>query len=212
MPFNRSIKYYWCKSRVHQMERKNWTNDKNVPTCFRQSVSCQHYNNADSHYNCQILHFRSERRVVLFILSGHVSEAPFLPFQSQSNAIEIRFFFSFPILSMPFNSNTPFIYLISWFLQSAAIFSIMVFITPTMCWLVGTCLLFTWLIEDITSELARLNPITSSNQHERDLKRQFFKIIQLHSDVRQLSAMQFSEHFFFWIFAIQNSKKMHFHL
>lgn len=152
--------------------------------------------NADSHYNCQILHFRSERRVVLFILSGHVSEAPFLPFQSQSNAIEIRFFFSFPILSMPFNSNTPFIYLISWFLQSAAIFSIMVFITPTMCWLVGTCLLFTWLIEDITSELARLNPITSSNQHERDLKRQFFKIIQLHSDVRQLSAMQFSEHFF----------------
>lgn len=92
---------------------------------------------------------------------------------------------------MPFDWQTPLSYAISWFLQSAAVFSMMVFIAPMLSWLVGTCWLFIWLIDDITCELSRLNPINASNQRESKLNKRFFRIVQLHSDVNQLSVAIF---------------------
>lgn len=89
------------------------------------------------------------------------------------------------ISSMLFNWRTPYGYGLATILQSSAIFSMLIFITTMICWVVGCCRFFLFAIKDITSEFSRLNATKTSEESEFEWNKQFFNMIRLYTDVKR---------------------------
>lgn len=57
-----------------------------------------------------------------------------------------------------------------------------------LCFLVGSCWIFIEITEDITKDLKHLKRNKETDRNNRKIKMRFFKIVQLFSDAKQLSA------------------------
>lgn len=93
----------------------------------------------------------------------------------------------FCYLRFPFNWRTPFGYFIAYSIQCATAFTALCCFIPLLCFLFGSCYLFITFVEDITIDLCHFNATVSTKYSEKMLTKNFCNIIQLHSDVKELS-------------------------
>lgn len=85
------------------------------------------------------------------------------------------------------NWKTPFGYLIEFFIQCGATYSVLFSTVTATCHLIGSCWIIVEFVRDISNELIELNDNTKSEHIECELKERLINIIQLHTDVNQLS-------------------------
>lgn len=112
-------------------------------------------------------------------------------FTSNRNILHV---FCSPLRSrMPFNWKTPFGYLIAFFLETSAFYSIVLGCVPLVCFLVGSCSFFTSFAKDIT-EAFRILDIDYRKTKNRKRPKQtgnitesFRNVVQLFADAKQLS-------------------------
>lgn len=88
---------------------------------------------------------------------------------------------------LPFNWQTPRGYLFTEPVVSAIYFVLFLCLVPTIGYYAGSCALFITFVEDITNDLKHLNIKKRRNQNWNEMRAAFCKIIQLHSEVKQLS-------------------------
>lgn len=92
--------------------------------------------------------------------------------------------------SLPFDSKTLFGFAVAAFAQAAGVFCIVCAITPVVGFMFGSCMLMIGFVEDIGSELAPLAMYQGSMKKNRmDMRKRFCYIVDLYSDVKQLSAL-----------------------
>lgn len=94
--------------------------------------------------------------------------------------------FSFVVIRFPFDWKTPFGYPVAWFSQFAGCLASFSVSLININFMVGSCWLFTFIADDITSDLPEFNrddEMANKNQAEQ-LKR-FCGIIQLYSDAKE---------------------------
>lgn len=89
--------------------------------------------------------------------------------------------------SLEFDWKTPFGYLVAVLGQAVQVFCIVFNISPFLVFMFGSCLLFIAFVEDITNEFEDLSSIESSPKNDMELKKRFSYVIQLYSEVKQLS-------------------------
>lgn len=99
----------------------------------------------------------------------------------------VRFAF---VLRLLVDWAMPFGYLIEFFIQCGSTFSVLFIIVAAICHFIGTCWIFVAIIQDISNELHTLNADEESHPNEREWKERLNNIIQLHSDVKQLSEIR----------------------
>lgn len=89
---------------------------------------------------------------------------------------------------MPFDWHAPLGYSIALLEQAIVAYCACCMTSPVTCFIAGSCWLFVAFVEDITSDLCALNAeIKSTNANQMDVKKRFCEIINLYSDVKQLS-------------------------
>lgn len=90
---------------------------------------------------------------------------------------------------LPFDWHTPSGYLIAFLAQTIESFFTVYSACPILCIVVGSCWLFIAFVRELTSELPTLNAAIKSSDERRHLhvKKQLCEIIELYSDVKQLS-------------------------
>lgn len=134
-----------------------------------------------SYINYYILDLKEEA----FLLSA---PAMYVSFMDSKRNIQIFLnLLNFSFDRFPFNWKTPFGYLIAELSETASYLSIVLCRIPILCFFWGSCGLFCLFIRDITSDLELLNVGGASDQSRKKRQERFGKIIQLHSDVKQLS-------------------------
>lgn len=91
------------------------------------------------------------------------------------------------ILRLPFNWKTPGGYFVLFFSQSIALYAVLFSSSIVMCFSVGSFWLFITIVRDITDDLTYLNCNDISESMIETKRAQFFKIVEFHSDTKQLS-------------------------
>lgn len=84
-------------------------------------------------------------------------------------------------------------YLICWLLEAISEFCLFFYIVPNLCLLVGTSWLLIAFLKDISNDLLKLYVHRKCHQYRWELNVRFCQIIQLYSDVKQLSKKILSE-------------------
>lgn len=77
-------------------------------------------------------------------------------------------------------------YLMCWLIESASMFCIIFYLVPILCLLVGMSWLMIDFVKAITDDLLKMY-IRRASQYRWELKVRLCNIIQLHSEVKQLS-------------------------
>lgn len=88
---------------------------------------------------------------------------------------------------LPFNWKTTSGYLIAYVGQVVVSFCTVYLSSPVLSFIIGSCWLFGAFINDIKNDLIAFNGIESTNTNQVEIKKQFCQIVQLYSDVKQLS-------------------------
>lgn len=88
---------------------------------------------------------------------------------------------------LPFGWRTPLRYLIAVLPQAAGVFCIVFNVAPVVGFMFGTCLLVIAFIEDITGEFRALGANAEMAKNYMATKKRFCHILQLYSEVKQLS-------------------------
>lgn len=116
---------------------------------------------------------------LIFITQWHLWY--FLCWKTQSIA-------TFDCWRLPFNWRTPFGYLIALCIECMAVFSIILTTIPLVCFFIGSCWLCIAFAKDITNDLSlwNLGGLTSNQSHLK-CKMKLCRIVEIHSDVKQLS-------------------------
>lgn len=112
------------------------------------------------------------------------------------------FSYFIPTLRLPFNHETLLGYGLALILQAVPLFALMLCGTTIISYLVGSAWAFIMFVDDITMEMSKLNPIKPSKtadheksnvaktQRQQEMKTILFSVIQLCSDVKQLSQLK----------------------
>lgn len=102
--------------------------------------------------------------------------------------------FIFFIHRIPLTWKPPFGYLMMWFVESASLFCVFLPALPLMCLSIG----FSWLILAVLNEITihlsdlKINRVATLKRRKRELKMHLYKIIHLHSHLKQLWLKWFS--------------------
>lgn len=88
---------------------------------------------------------------------------------------------------IPWDWREPFGYVLEFIAQAIEAYFTLYCVPPVIAFMIGSCWLFCAFIEDITSELHVLSTKSKPNGSHNKMKTEFCNIIQLHSDVKQLS-------------------------
>lgn len=90
---------------------------------------------------------------------------------------------------IPWNYRTQFGYLIALLLEVITAFSVAFTLSMIMCFLSGFCCFVISFVVDITHDLSHSNisDETPTNGDKTVLKERLCKVVQLHSDIKQLS-------------------------
>ena len=103
-------------------------------------------------------------------------------------ALKIRSFqLIFTSNRLPFDWKTPFGYVIATIFITIATFAVLYALTLTLSFYASSCFLFNSFAKDITNNLSVLIVVEQSHRSHRHLKEYLCKIIQLNSNVKQLS-------------------------
>lgn len=101
---------------------------------------------------------------------------------------DISFLFFAPPSRLPFNWKTfPIGYSIAFCFEYVNFSFILQIAACVLCFLTGSYLMLTAIIDDIENELETLNENYKANQTDKTFSKQFHEIIQIHSDAKQLS-------------------------
>lgn len=97
------------------------------------------------------------------------------------------FFFQIHRLSLTWKS--PFGYLLTWFIESAAVFCALLPILPMICLSIGLGWLFMAILNEITNDLSvfKVSKVSTFKRRRHEFKMHLYKIIQLHSYLKELS-------------------------
>lgn len=95
--------------------------------------------------------------------------------------------FTLSVRRIPFDWKTPQGYLIVFIDQCAACYFLCLSCTSIMCFAIGTCMMITSILRDIANDLSLLNEPIIFNARRNKIAQQFYDIIQLHCDAKQLS-------------------------
>lgn len=98
----------------------------------------------------------------------------------------IEFFSLFKKIRLPFDWKTPFgftVALLSQIVGGCATFSILL---PAFSFMIGSCVLFIFVADDITKDLAVFNSGKVAKKNRVPRLKRFCAIIEIHSDARQL--------------------------
>lgn len=98
----------------------------------------------------------------------------------------LQFHFSI-FLRIPFNWRNPYGYLVILFGQYVASFGVVNGATGILCYLMGSCWLFSIIVHDITDDLMHLKRTKNSDQSDRIMRERFHSIIRFYLDVKQLT-------------------------
>lgn len=101
--------------------------------------------------------------------------------------------FTLSVRRIPFDWKTPQGYLIVFIDQCAACYFLCLSCTSIMCFAIGTCMMITSILRDIANDLSLLNEPIIFNARRNKMAQQFYDIIQLHCDAKQLSDFQLFE-------------------
>lgn len=94
----------------------------------------------------------------------------------------------FTSLSLPMTSNPPFGYLIVWLFETGSVFCTFYNLVPLICLTIGCCWFIIAFMKDIMIEMTKLNRAFKLARHNTwELKVRFCNIIELYSEVKQLS-------------------------
>lgn len=88
---------------------------------------------------------------------------------------------------MPFDWKTPFGYLFAIVPQGIDIFCIVLDVAPVVGFMFGSCMLIIAFVEDITSEFKELSTNESLMESQMEMRKRFGNIIQLYSNIKELS-------------------------
>lgn len=83
-------------------------------------------------------------------------------------------------------------YLICWLLEAVSEFCLFFYLIPILCLLVGTSWLLIAFLKDISDDLLKLYIHRECHQYRWELNARFRRIIQLYSEVKQLSERTFA--------------------
>lgn len=112
---------------------------------------------------------------------------------SRNECVWVRANFGFIFLCftqfhrVPFNWKTPLGYLLVLAFYGYGMLCVVTLALPTMCLLMGTCWLFVAFAKDLTNDLHFLNINLPSNSNSLQLRGHLCKLIQLYSDIKELS-------------------------
>lgn len=87
----------------------------------------------------------------------------------------------------PFNWKTPLGYLVAWIIFILAEVCTLILFSLFLCFYVGFCWLIISFVKDIINELDVLTQATDGQQSDRKISETFNEIVDLYSNVRQLS-------------------------
>lgn len=90
---------------------------------------------------------------------------------------------------LPFNWTTPFGYLVAYSILCVTVFCSYYCTYLVTCFLIGICWLSIKCVEDITNDLRALSFSKGTKDSHQKLKRSLINIVQMHSDVKQLSLL-----------------------
>lgn len=93
---------------------------------------------------------------------------------------------------MPFNWKSPIGYVFATIFISVSSFSILLCLTLTLSFLIGNCWLFISFAKDISSDWMILDFGGRLYRRHPKVKKRIYEIVQLHSDVKQLSDNEIS--------------------
>lgn len=97
---------------------------------------------------------------------------------------------------LPFKSHPPFGYLIIWLIDFVAVFFTFACLAPLMSYAAGSSWAIIAFVTDIMNDVTKINRICKvTRQNTWEIKVRFCNIIQLYSEVKQLSDPNISEHF-----------------
>lgn len=107
---------------------------------------------------------------------------------SKLNQFHSKFYFISLLFRLPFDWKTPFGYLIALLAEFATVHSSSFLFSPVASFFIGSAWLLICFIQDITSDLADLNVITTSIQSLTEMKKRLCYIVGFYSDKKQLNA------------------------
>lgn len=91
------------------------------------------------------------------------------------------------LIRLPFNWRTPFGYLIAFFVQNTGAFAVILSSSTVLSFLIGSCWLLFTIIRDIYKDLKYLKCKKKLRRCDRNLKINFYHIVKLYLDTKQLS-------------------------
>lgn len=92
------------------------------------------------------------------------------------------------IYRLPFNHKTLFGYIVALLGQAVPIIGLLLITNQILSFLIGSCWSFISFIDDIANELSCLKLNKASNTNNPEMKKNVYNIVQLYSDVKQLSS------------------------
>lgn len=97
----------------------------------------------------------------------------------------------FVYFRVPFDWRSPFGYIMYLMFYVPGIFCVIYAAVPPICFYAGSCLLFIAFVQDIEDDLNVLMVKNSDGTHDAKLKAQFFEIVQVYSEVKELGYLVF---------------------
>lgn len=94
-------------------------------------------------------------------------------------------------LRVPFHWRSAFGYIMYLMFYVPGIFCVIYAAVPPICFYAGSCFLFIAFVQDIENDLNALMVKKSHRKHNAKLKTQFFRIVQVYSEVKELSYQMF---------------------
>lgn len=186
---NIGIKKYKITDLICKVIDQNWTNVRISLLSSIENIIASKYAPTAAHYNGQLLHFGigCSRWITFTALSHHVGaqkwEFRWLQFQNFDLLASI-IFYRFPYKQIP-----PLGYLLCWLFQTELAFCAGFSVVSTLCLMVGSCWLIMAFVKDISNDLLKLYMGRASYRYRWELKVRFCSIIQLYSELKQLSTL-----------------------
>lgn len=137
-------------------------------------------------HDCQLLHLRLGRRIILFAVSDYVR-----PKQEETLTSDVQRSFHFIFIFLlfckrvPFCWKTPFGYLVAWFFQFTACAAIILTVIPFFSFIFGSSWLFIFIADDIRKDLIDFNCSKITHQQRAKVMKHFCAIVRLCLDAKQ---------------------------
>lgn len=170
-----------CVSRI---ERENWENVQVHPFCINKNKCCRSHISNNHHFLCQFLcDWIKRRRIVRFALANDVNRKHCL-----HDYLDILWLVLQRIHRLPFDIKSPGGYFLAALIETISAFYTNMLLISIACPFIGSSWLIISFLKDITTDLTHLKVgKLSDHKNRRKLHRHFCRILQLHSDTKQLS-------------------------